>query len=214
VAASFSQQGDDMKYLKILVLVAIAAMTLSAFAGTASATVLCKEAITTGCAAAGKAYPAGTLIKRSLEGSSILSSGETTLGTCTEGQFTSEITNAGSSTTTVSGPNKTTDLENCANPVHTVALGMLEIHHIAGTDNGTVTASGSVTGYTIFGTHCVYESGTGKDLGELKGGSSASLNVNVTTNEAEPKKFICADTTTWQASFRFTTPTPLYVSAS
>jgi hypothetical protein len=205
-----------MRYVKIIGLTVAAAMVLAMFVGAsaASATVLCKESITSGCAAAGQAYPAGTVLQRSLEGSSVLSSNGNTLNTCTGGQFKSEITNAGGASSTVSGPNTTINFENCAAVVHTESVGSLEIHHIAGTDNGTVTESGTVTGNTIFGTNCLYESGTGKDLGQLQGGASPTLSINITVNEAEPKKFICPDTRQWAATFRVTAPTPLYISAS
>jgi hypothetical protein len=197
-----------MKYLKILGLAAVAAMALMAFAGTASATELYSGATTLG---------KGTLIKASLEGSSVLSSGETVLNTCTGGQFTSEITNPGSATTTTSGPNITIDFENCANPVHTIKTGTLEVHHIAGTDNGTVTASGAEIGNTIFGTNCVYASNTGLHLGTLTGatkaGEDAILHVDATVSEVGGR-FLCPDTATWTATFRVTSPTPLHVAAS
>jgi hypothetical protein len=203
-----------MKHMKILGLAAIVAIALMAFAGTASATVLCKEAITSGCAAAGKAYPAGAFIKRSLEGSSITESGETTFDTCTGSQFTSEIKSGGSSSTTVSGPNTTVDFDNCANEVHTISLGSLEIHHIAGTDNGVVTTSGVVVGKTLFGTNCRYESGTGLHLGTLTGSHNATLHVNAIVKGVTGNSFICPSTPTWTATFRVTSPVPLYVSAS
>jgi hypothetical protein len=192
-----------MKYLKILGLAAIAAMALMAFAGTASATVL-----NNGSGNLGK----GALIKSSLEGSSVLSSGETTLNTCTGGQFTSEVSNPGGSAATVSGPNTTIDFENCASAVHTVLSGTLEIHHITGTTNGTVTASGVVIRNTIFGTSCDYESGTALHLGTLTGGKKATLHINVNVKESSPK-FLCPDTANWTATFRVTSPETLNVEA-
>jgi hypothetical protein len=198
-----------MKYVKMLGLAAIAAMALMAFvgAGTASATKLYSG---------GSALGAGSLVKLSLTGSSVLSSGESTLNTCTGGQFTSEIANAGSSTTTVSGPNTTIDFENCASTVHTETKGSLEVHHIAGTNDGTVTASGVVIGNTVFGTNCLYQSGTGKHLGVLDGVTSgdATIHIHISVTEAEPKKFICPDTATWTGHFVVTSPTPLHVAAS
>jgi hypothetical protein len=196
-----------MKYLKILSLAAVAAMALMAFAGSASATVLRNGS---------GILPAGTKISSSLSGSSILKSGTTTLNTCTGGKFSGEITNAGSSTTTVSGPNTTIDFENCVSTVDTEKLGTLEIHSISGTTNGTLTASGVVIGNTIFGTNCLYESGTGKDLGTLTGSTTgnATIGINITVNEAEPKKSICPDTATWEATFKVTSPSPLWVEAS
>ena len=205
-----------MEYLKTIGLAAVATAALIGLAGTgtAPATVLCKEAIATGCAATGKDYPAGTVIKPSLEGSAIQKSGETTLATCTGGQFSSEVTSAGSSTTTVRGSNTTIDLENCVSAMHTLSLGTFELHHITGTNNGKLTASGVVIGWTIFGTNCLYKSGTGKDLGELESGASPTMSISITVLEAEPKKFICPDVTTWQSTFRFTSPNPLYVAVS
>jgi hypothetical protein len=194
-----------MKYLKILGLAAVAAMALMAFAGTASATKLYSG---------GTALGTGTQIKADLEGTSVLKSGSTTINTCKGGQFFSEITNAGSSSTTVSGPNNTIDFEECENPVHTITPGSLEVHHIAGTTNGTLTVSGAIIANTVFGTSCNYESGTGKDLGTLNGGTPATISINVTVTEAEPKKFICPDTPTWTATFKVTTPSPLTVEAS
>jgi hypothetical protein len=210
-----------MKYLKILGLAAVAAMAMMAFAGSASATELYKtesgKAVTLG---------AGTVLSSSLTGSSILKSGGTTLNTCTGGKFTTEITSPGSSTTTTTGKNTTIDFEGCVSTVHTestcptlcgpVKNGTLEVHHIAGTTNGTLTASGVVIGNTIFGTNCLYESGTGKDLGTLTGNAAgnASIGINITVNEAEPKKAICPDTATWEATFKVTTPSTLYVEAS
>jgi hypothetical protein len=196
-----------MMYLKILGLATVAAMALMAFAGTASATKLYSGAAPLG---------PGTVIKSSIEGSSILSSGGTTLNTCTSGQFTSEITNAGSATTTVSGPNTTIDFESCLATVHTENPGTLEIHHIAGTDDGTLTASGAVIGRTVFGTNCLYQSGTGKHLGILDGviSGDAQIHIDITVSEAEPKKFICPDTANWTANFAVTSPTPLQVTAS
>jgi hypothetical protein len=199
-----------MKYLKMIGLAAVAAMALMAStAGTASATKLYSG---------GTALGTGSLVSLSLTGSSVLSSNGNTLNTCTGGQFTSEITNAGSSTTTVSGPNTTIDFENCVSTVHTESAGSLEIHHIAGTNDGTVTASGAVIGNTIFGTNCLYQSGTGKHLGVLDGKTGASehatIHIDITVSEAEPKKFICPDTANWTGHFVVTSPTALHVTAS
>jgi hypothetical protein len=196
-----------MKYLKILSLAAVAAMAFMAFAGTASATVL--ESGST-------KLVAKDVIKSSLEGSSILSSGGSTLNTCTGGQFSGEITNAGGASSTVSGPNTTIDFESCVATVHTEVPGSLEIHHIAGTNDGTLTASGVTIGNTIFGSNCLYQSGAGKHLGVLDGVTSgdAKIHINITVSEAEPKKFICPDTANWTANFVVTSPTPLQVTAS
>jgi hypothetical protein len=204
-----------MKYLKILGLAAVAAMALMAFAGSASATMTYSPQCTGGPEV--NTCPAGTVLSMSLEPgtSSILKSGTTTLNTCTGGKFSSKITNAGSSTATTSGENTTIDFENCVSTVDPVKLGTLEVHSISGTTNGTVTASGVVIGNTIFGTDCLYESGTGKDLGTLNGSTTgnATIHIEISVNEAEPKKSICPDTATWTAAFLVTGPSPYWVEA-
>jgi hypothetical protein len=196
-----------MKYMKMLGLAAVAAMALMGLAGTASATILESGSTPLGNDAT---------IKASLSGSSILRSGETTLNTCTGGQFTTTVTDPGGATKTVKGTNTTIDFENCASTVHTESAGTLEVHHIAGTNDGTLIASGAVIGNTIFGTNCLYQSGTGKHLGTLNGATEgdATIHINITVTEAEPKKFICPDTANWTASFLVTSPTPLQVTAS
>jgi hypothetical protein len=199
---------ESMRYLKILGLAILAATALMAFVGSASATMIYSTGPTT--------LGAGTVIVRSLEGSSILKSGTTTLNTCTGGKFSSEIKNAGSATAPVSEANTTFDSESCVSTVHTEKLGTLQIEHIAGTTNGTLKMSGFVTGTTIFGTNCLYESGTAKHVGTLVGSllGDATIGINTTVNEAEPKKAICPDTATWQANYKVTSPTPLWVEAS
>jgi FtsP/CotA-like multicopper oxidase with cupredoxin domain len=194
-----------MKYLKILGLAAIAAMAFMSFAaGTASATKLYSTGVALGT---------GTEINATLSAgnSSYLKDGGTTLNTCTGGTVAGKIENAGGSAATVSGKTNTLSFTNCSSLVHTVSTGSLEVHHITGTTNGTVTASGAVLNNTIFGTSCLYESGAGKDLGTLSGNK---LNINITVTEAEPKKFICPDTPTWTAEFTVTKPHALTVEAS
>jgi hypothetical protein len=195
-----------MKHLKILSLAAVATMALMAFASTASATKLYSGA---------SALGAGTQIKASLEGSSTIKNGETTLNTCTATQFGSEVTNAGGAALTVSLRNLTIDFENCVNPIHSIALGSLEIHYTSGL-GATVTASGLVISITIFGTSCQYEVGTGMDMGSLTGSTSgnATLHVNATIKGKIGNSFICPSTPTWTATFRVTSPSSLHVTAS
>jgi hypothetical protein len=196
-----------MKYIKILGLAAVAAMALMAFVGSASATELYSGATTLG---------KDTTISASLSGSSVLSSGGSTLNTCTGGKFAAKITDPGGPTATVKGSLETIDFENCANVVHTETLGTLEVHHITGTKNGTVRASGTVIGNTIFGVNCRYESGTGLDLGTLTGATSgdAVFDVNATVKGAAGNSFLCPGTANWTATFLVTSPTPLHVTAS
>jgi hypothetical protein len=194
-----------MKYLKILGLAAIAAMAFMSFAaGTASATKLYSTGVALGT---------GTEINATLSAgnSSYLKSGGTSLNTCTSSTANGKIENAGGSSATVSGRFAAFIFASCVSPVHTVVVGSFEFHHIAGTTNSTLTVSGVVFNYTMFGTSCLYESGVGKDLGTLSGNK---LNINITLNEAEPKKFICPDTVEWTAEYTFTKPHALTIEAS
>jgi hypothetical protein len=197
-----------MKYLKMISLAALAAMALTAFASSASATVLTSGSETLGI---------GTKIEASLKsgGSSYLkTTGGSTLNTCTSGSVSGSITNAGGSSATVVGSVPKTGLvfSNCISTVHTESGGTLEIHNITGTTNGTVTASGFVLNNTIFSTTCLYESGTGKHLGTLVGGTPATLSINITVKESqlEPKP-ICPDEAVWTADYTVTNPSNLVV---
>jgi hypothetical protein len=196
-----------MKYIKILSLAAVAAMALMAFAGTASATVLKSGTTTLGV---------GTTIDASLKGSAKLESGGEVLDTCTAGTVKGPITNAGGSNATVTGEIKELTWENCTKPTTTLKPGTLEIHHITGTTNGTVTGSGSeVTINGIFGTSCVYGTGAGLDLGTLKGvtSGSASLVINVSVPRTAGG-FLCPSSAVWNAEYTVTSPTGLNVEAS
>jgi hypothetical protein len=205
-----------MRYTKLIGLTSLAALVLFALwgGGSAAASVACKvdtHFYTAYTCPAAQLWPANTVITTTLEGSSTVKNGSTTLSSCTGGKFTSTIVNAGSSTSTVTGSNTTVDLESCTSSIHTENLGSFEIHHISGTADGTVTTSGMVIGNTVFGTNCLYETGSGKDLGTLSGGSPASLSINASLNESEPRKFICPDTATWTAKWIATSPKPLYM---
>lgn len=205
-----------MKYIKMLGLAAVAAAALMAFVGasTASATVLCKEGKTSGCAAAGKAYASGTAVEATLTSgtSAELLAGGFLEDTCTGSTIKGTTSNAGSSTETVRGSASSLTWSGCTFTTTTKTLGTLEIHWISGTDNGTLTASGfEVNVNQPFGT-CTYKSGTGNDLGTLKGGNPASIVISTTVTGGGA--FGCPSTATWNAAYTVTAPKPLFVSES
>jgi hypothetical protein len=195
----------SMKYMKMLGLVAVAAMALMAFgAGSASATTLFKNAT--------EHYPAGTTIEASQVGSgSLKDTSGNTIVTCTGGDISgkTDITSGES----ISGALATLKFTNCTSEVHTMKTGSLSITHISGTTNGTVTSIGSEVKITVFGTECLYGTGAGTHLGTLTGGAPATLKVNTIVTEQEPKKFLCPDDARWEATFAVTKPNPLYVEA-
>jgi hypothetical protein len=102
----------------------------------------------------------------------------------------------------------------CTKHTTTVKTGSLEIHHIAGTDDGTVTGLlAEVTINGIFGVSCTYGAGTSTDVGVLTGGASPTLKVNAIIKKTAGG-FICPAETRWTGEYKVTEPTPLYVEAS
>ena len=93
-----------------------------------------------------------------------------------------------------------------------LSLGTLEVHHIATTDNGTVVSKeAKVT--VILGVSCVYGSGAGTNIGVLKGGSTATIDINAVVNKVEGS-FACPSTAVWEAKYLITEPDSLYVEPS
>jgi hypothetical protein len=204
-----------MKYLKMLGLAAVAAMALMAVvgAGTASATAVYGN---------GAKLGVGAEIKASLTGGTARlenTAGEV-LDTCTGGEVKGTISNAGGEAATVSGSVSTANLtwSGCTkNPTQTTSGGTLEIHHISGKTNGTLTASGfNVTVAGIFGVSCIYGTGSNLDLGEVEGSKSkqAILNINVVVNGAAGNSFLCPSHAIWNADYKVTNYENFYVEAS
>jgi hypothetical protein len=211
------QGGNIMKYLKRLGLAVIVATALGAVCGvgSASATVLCKTNLTTGCAAAGWSYPAGTELVATLEGTATWTGGITV--TCTEERIKGSTSNAGGATETVSGNTSEVviTIPSCVNcSTMTVTNGFLEIHHIAGTGNGTLTASGFTTHFVCFGITCNYVTGNNNDIGTLTGsgttGSTATMDINMITTLDSGSSFLCGSSNAlWEGSYKVTTPDSL-----
>lgn len=206
-----------MKYLKMLALAAVAAGALMAFvgAGTASASKLC-SAQEDPCSAA-QTWPAGTEIDFSLveKGSALLTTTEgETIETCSKSTVVGDITNAGSATETVTG--KITKLlwEGCPFTTTTNSLGGLEIHNIAGTFNGTLTADTQggkipeVTINTVFFGSCVYGITNGGSIGELTEGKGATaiFHANAVAHKLSGSNIACPGTAKWTATYQLTSP--------
>ncbi len=187
-----------MKYIK---LIALAAMALMAFAGTASATKLYNGAT---------AVPLGTEISASLAtgtSAKLTTTEGTTLNTCTGSTISGKTTTTGGAAETVKGTVAAANLtwSGCAfSPVTTDEGGELEIHHIAGTTNGTLTAKGfKVTVATFLGTTCTYTAGAGTHMGTLTGVSvgNAVMDVNAIVTTSTPG---CPSTGRWVATYTVT----------
>jgi len=219
-----------MRHLKMLGLAMVAAAALTAILGanSASATVLC-TATETPCSAAHKISPtndkwlhavlekinsaepapAAYLLSTSGEGSTTANP----LVKCTESTVTSESEEAGDATHTAKGLVTSLTFGACeGTTVDVLSLGTLEVHHIANTDNGTITSKeAKVT--VVLGVTCTYGSGAGLDIGELTGGPMATIDINAVVPLIEGS-FVCPKTAVWEARYTVTEPEPLYVEPS
>lgn len=204
-----------MKYLKILGLAAVAAMALMAFgAGTASATKLYST---------GVAQPAGTEIVATLKtgtSANLTTTAGATIQTCTGSEVVGSIGNAGGAAATVSGKVSKLTFTGCPHTVDVEELGELEIHHIAGTTNGTLTAKGFKVRVdtTLFGglVTCRYSAGAGTHMGTLTGANpgNATMAVNAIVSRVEVSSALCPSDARWVATYIVTKPHALTVEAS
>ena len=213
-----------MKHLKMLGLAAVAAAALTAFlgAGTASAnTVLCETTATSGCAAEGQNWLVGGVLDSSLAsgGTARLTdtSGFIAIATCTGGTVEGELNRSTTPRGEVTAANVT--WSGCSQTTDTLTGGELEIHHIAGTHNGTVTATGFAVTVPFGSSTCAYGFTAAKDIGTFvpsANGLDGSLSINVGVNliAAHSSASGCPSSGKWIATYTQTTNTALYVSAS
>jgi hypothetical protein len=210
-----------MRYLKMLGLVAVAAAVLTALvgAGTASATVLCKNNLNT--EKCSEPYAVGTVGTASLpSGSSAIieevgPEGEA-LDVCNGSSVTETLQNAGSATTTVTGKVAASGItwSNCTFATKTISGGEAELHWISGTDNGALTAKGfEVTINTVFFGTCVYGlGGTMKAWGTIVGGAPGSFTANAIVSKISGS--MCPTEARVTAKYVNTEPKAGYVAGS
>jgi hypothetical protein len=192
-----------MKHLKMLGLFVMAAASLMAFSSSASATILTS--------------PSGTKYEGKIEAtavSSLLLQASFANITCTQSTVAGTPTNFGSATETVSGPISTLSFSSCNATVTVLNNGRLEIHTEKAKENGngTLTGSGSKVTVAVFGTSCVYGTGSGTDLGTLKGSDTGTAKMEINANlPLEEGGFGCANPATWTGSYSVTNPDNLTV---
>jgi hypothetical protein len=215
-----------MKYLKMLGLAAVAAMAVMAFIGaaSASATVLCENtpAAGTDCS---NTVAQNTVIDFSVEKntSAILTGpfGEV-IDTCTGSTSKGKLSNAGSTTTTVSGSQEVAaggelTFTGCTKPTTVITGGTIEVHHITGTDNGTVTSSGAtvIIHNTLFG-ECAYKT-SNTDIGTITGrtstGAQPTFDIKATIPAEKSNSGITCPNGTWEGSYEYTGTTLFDVAA-
>ena len=210
-----------MKQLKILGLAAMAVAALMATlgAGTASATVFCDETKTP--CPVNQDWPKTAFDFELKSGvvSRVTDTFGLTLAECKVGTMKGTILQPGSKTETVipSIPNAGLTWEGCNMEAGTGLL--LQVHQIALTDNGTVTADTVAIFKVLYQTkECWYQIAKSQDLGALIGGKDAVLAINVSpTLDADNSSPLCPGTVKWTAEYTLKEPnpggviTPLYV---
>ncbi|HMI81035.1 MAG TPA: hypothetical protein VK480_04540 [Solirubrobacterales bacterium] len=199
-----------MKNLKMLGLAVVAALALIAIvgAGSASATVLCKENVTP---CEGKAYGEKVAFKatvdKTLEFKFELGGGSSYSYTCTGSTMEGEITNAGGAGDVIIGL-ETFTLTNCSCP-ETVVLNApsLAVAFTPETMNGDVTTANLNVTFKCMG-HCRY--GDGK-IGVLTGGAMGTIDLSGSLKKLEGG-ITCPATAKWTGSYTVTAPEPVWVA--
>jgi len=202
-----------MKHLKIFGCVAVPALIATMFLGTgsASATVLCKGT-TVDCGGTASALGNGSTLHMNLTvHTRMTTTGSNTIATCTTATKALVVKGEGSTSSTVWGEDEADTFGGCttvgggATTVKAIALGTWEIHHIAGTDNGTVTSSGTEITVVYFGADCIYATNN-TTFGTLIGGNPAKLSINATLEETTGA-FGCVTSANITGTYELTSPT-------
>ena len=202
-----------MKHLKALGLIVLAAAALGAVAGigTASATVLC-TATETPCGEA-NLVKINTEIHADAAPPPKRSLFERTDGviieSCTGSTLTSQVINKGGATETVTTGITSSSItwSGCeAGGVAVTETGSFEIHHIAGTDNGTLIGKGF--GIKLLKSECTYTPGPTFDLGAVTGPSEgAPARIDIATILVKSKGgILCLPHIFWTATYEVTKP--------
>ncbi|HEX5989948.1 MAG TPA: hypothetical protein VFY75_07040 [Solirubrobacterales bacterium] len=191
-----------MKYAKIFLLLAIAAVVPAALAATATATTITSPTGTsyTGSIHAESEGPVtfhSELIAISCEKSTLASFEETH-----------------SNTGTAHGPVTTLDFSECTDTVTVLAGGKLEMHRVA--SGGTLTSTGlKLTTHGIFGIPCEFTTNN-TDIGNLtdshhSGRTEATLDIDSSLVPRTGDSAFCGGFGEWTGSYTVTTPTMLYI---
>lgn len=211
-----------MKYVKALLLAAVATTALLAFFGasTASATVLCKTEPTGGGTGTkgttcpeGWSYSAGTEIHMTLTGPAKLTLPFKSYE-CLESTINGKTTKEGSATETVVVPLSTMTFGKCNCETKVLKPGTVEIHWIADSNNGTATISGeeeTFTCNTIFGSmHCLITPSV-HDIGTIIGGEHPEQKTE--NRQLDPTNPLCAENPEWDGTYSVTAPGKLWIAA-
>lgn len=197
-----------MKHLKIGLAVAVAAAVLAiGGAGTASATVICKNNLNT--EKCSEPYLKGTKGTASNEGWITMTGpfGEI-INRCESSTVGGTSVNTGSATETVKSTLTSLTFSKCEHVVEVINPGTGELHWIPGTDNGTLTTSGTtvVVKETLFGDCKFLLSNT--DMGTTTGGNPGHLDLKASAPSEN-----CGFNGTLEGSYVATSPTAAWVTS-
>ncbi len=203
-----------MKYLRMIGLVgmAVAALWAVAGAGTASATVFCKE-FKDPC---GSDYAAGTVFQAQLPaGVSMLwwKFGKVS-DTCTASTMTGKTSNTGGSGSNVVVPLSALTWTGCTTPRETIKPGTLEFVRI--NPETFYAARVTIKGAEWKEGPCTYGFPTTFWIGSMKKSATLTSHAEIEIKVMIPRLagFPCAETVEWESRFTVTAPVPLYVSES
>jgi len=202
-----------MKHLKMLGLAAVAAAALTVIfaAGSASATVLCKE-YETPCPVA-SLYAAGLTVSAALEagGSSTLKiTGGEAITVCKSSTMSTKTKNAGGKGELVEGEGSTLSLKECSATTTVITAGQFSIEYVPSQPTETranLWISSLGISVNLFGVTCTY--GGGKNyLGTMTSGAPAGLDVKTTLTKTAGG-FVCPGDVTWEGNYKITAPEDL-----
>jgi hypothetical protein len=205
-----------MRYLQTLgAAIAVAALTAIIGAGTASATKLCENNQTSGCTSA---TVSGSSFKFTAE-DSVKWTGPfgIPINTCTSSTMEGSTTSSGGGAgVSVTGNLTVLTFSSCSHPTTVQTGGTLSIASISGTDNGSITSSGTTVTIheipNIIGNPptCSYVT-SGSSIGPLTGSLTApTIDVQVSLNAG----IMGCPIVTWEGHYKYTGSTPSIVSAS
>ncbi|HEU4706879.1 MAG TPA: hypothetical protein VFS64_06820 [Solirubrobacterales bacterium] len=207
-----------MKHLKMLGLAALAVMGLMAFlgAGTASATELQINTTPSANSTCGSApHDEGCTIEATLEAGTSATLSDTfriSVDTCTASTVEGRIEDA-SAAGNPTGRISTLTFGGCSDTTTVVRNGSLEIEHIAGTTNGTVTSKEAEVEVfsTALGATCRAVTGTGTSLGTLTGAGHGLTNATMDINATITMEGCGISSGKWVGRYEVTSPTGLTV---
>lgn len=194
-----------MKYLKMLGLMAIALVALTAFASPASATTLTSPA--------GTHLPVGTTIHAVSKGHVVLDSaiGKIECNSTLEGNTTTTGGLFKEKTTDVEMANSSLSFTGCTTAlVKVLKPGTLTINS-GGGGNGTLVSNGAEVTVETFGVHCIFAT-SGNTIGTVTGGNPAVIEISATIPRTGGGGGVfCGSSAPWTGSYEVTKPKPLVI---